>query len=152
MNLRKLGTIGGFVLVSLFSAGTGPVFAQQECTCVLPASTGPVGKVSRASSDVFHTGALGREAAAAGQQLATGSVVTTGAVASADIDLGASCKFALRGSMRMQITPIDAGLCVQVFDESVPVPVPESSAGVILAGAAGGGVLLSLGLLQSVSQ
>ena len=155
MDLRKFCTIGGLALAASVTVGMGGAFAQQQCTCVIPASTGPVGSISRASSDVFHTGSpgsLGRVAATAGSALVSGSVVTTGAVASADINLGQDCKFALGGSMRMQITPMDGGLCVQVFDESVSVPVSGSSAGVVLAGALGGGVLLSLGFLQSVSK
>ena len=151
MNFRKLGIAGILVLATSVTGGVGPVFAQQECTCVLPASAGQVGSISRASADVFLAGALRREAATAGSPLASGSVVTTGAAASADVDLGEACKFALGGSMRMQITPIDGGLCVQVFDESVPVPAGGST-GVLLAGALGGGVLLSLGFLQSVSK
>ena len=77
---------------------------QQNCTCVIGALTGPLGKISQASSDVFVTGSAGQQAAAAGTALDTNSVVTTGALASAQIEIGAGCSFGMKGSMRSCIS------------------------------------------------
>ena len=129
--------------------------AQQNCTCVIGALTGPLGKISQASADVFVTASAAQQAAVAGTPLDTNSVVTTGALASAQIDLGAGCSFSMKGSMRMQIVPMQdtTKLCVQVYDQSPP-PAPVGDAtGAVVGGAAvlGGGVLVTLGMLQPVS-
>lgn len=134
---------------------------QSECTCVVQAVDGSVGSISRANPDVFVTGVSGRQEATAGTPLISGSVVNTGPSGSADINLGPSCQFRMSGSMSMQIVPQQGGLCVQVLDNSVGVATAGAAggaggAGAALAGAAGlaagAGVLVSLGMLQSVSK
>lgn len=149
----------GHALMGLVSAAlvfapfqVSPALAQSDCTCVLPASAGPVGAISNASPDVFITGATAQQPATAGAPIGPSSVVTTGPGASATIDMGAGCTFAMAGSMRMQIVPQQGGLCVQVIDESVGTPGAGDQTAVIAALAAGGGVVVSLGLLNSVSK
>lgn len=148
----SIHALSGLVGAALISAPfqVSPAMAQDECTCVLPASTGPVGAVSTASPDVFVAGATSQRPAASGTPIGAGSVVTTGPGASAGIDLGAGCRFSMAGSMRLQIVPQDGGLCVQVIDESVTAP--NGQTGVIAALAAGAGVAISLGMLTSVSK
>jgi len=153
--------ISGVVAGVLISAPlqVSPALAQSECTCVLPASTGPVGSISTASPDVLITGPTGLQPAVAGVPIVPGSVVTTGPAASAGINLGAGCRFSMAGSMRLLVLPQEAGLCVQVIDESALVPPPTNQTGIsggqiAMAGGllAGVGVLVSLGYLNPVSK
>lgn len=156
MGIRVLGSsasLASVLALMLMPVGVTPALSASDCTCVVPATGGPVGSISQASADVFVTGATGQQAAIGGTPLQSGSVVTTGPIAAASIDLGPQCQFSMSGSMRVQITPQANGLCVQVFDDSLPLPVADNSGGGILAGAAlGGGVLVSLGFLLSVSK
>lgn len=144
---------GAVMALTMGSFGVSPTLAQEECTCVLPTASGPVGSISTASPDVFVTGATGQLPATAGSPLMSGSVVTTGATAKAGIDLGAGCRFSLAGSMRMQIVPQQGGLCVKVFDDSLPVAaVDNGQIGAAAGLAVGAGLVVSLGMLLSVSK
>lgn len=75
----------------------------------------------------------------------------TGDGASASIDMGASCRFSMSGSMSMRVIPQEGGLCVQVYDDSV-APAVTDGVGTAAVVAAGAGVLVSLGFLASVSK
>lgn len=142
----------GFASLAWASAFAAPASAQDDCTCVLP--EGGVGAISAINPEVFVTGSTGRQPAAAGTQLGSGSVVTTGATGTANIDLGAGCRFSMTGLMTMQIVPQQGGLCVQVIDQAPTVGggIDGGGAAAALGLAAGAGVVVSLGFLSSVSQ
>ena len=137
-----------------FSALAAPAFAQGECTCTLPMSTGVLGTVSQASAGVSILGAGAQsQAAAPGTQLRSGSELQTASAASASVDLGAGCRFSLRGSARMTITPLNQNLCVRVYDEQLSAALlAEGDPAAVAAVAAGAGLVISLGLLTAVSK
>jgi len=142
------GLVGLTVMAT--SLSVSPALAQSaDCTCVLPAGSG--GAISSINPDVFVAGTAGAQVASVGTRLGAGSVVTTGPSGRAGIDLGNGCRFSMAGSMSMQIVPQQGGLCVQVLDQSVTSPMGGGAAAA--AGiAVGGGVLVSLGFLASVSK
>ena len=146
-------TAGALVFASLIASfGVSPAAAQSDCTCLLPAGSGEVGSVSSANPDVFVTGATGQQAAVAGTPLGSGSVVTTGPNGTAAINLGSGCRFSMAGSMSMQIVPQQGGLCVKVVNDSVATPGLDGGTVAAAGLAAGAGVVVSLGMLASVSQ
>lgn len=158
MAFRTLfGSLGlaAMVVTSTATFGVMPAMAQNaDCTCVIAANgTGPVGLISQASADVFLAGIDGQAPAVAGLQLFSESVVTTGAKSTATIDLGQSCAFGLGGSMKVQIVPRGEQLCVQVINQNLPPPPADGMlAAGVLAALAGGGVIVSLGLLSPASR
>ena len=159
MAFRTLvGSLGlaAIVVASTSTFGVAPAMAQAnaDCTCVIAANgENPVGMISEASAGVFLAGTNAQADAAAGVALYSGSVVTTGAQSTATIDLGPSCAFGLGGSMKVQIVPRGEQLCVQVINQSLPAPPPDGMlAAGVLAALAGGGVIVSLGLLEPASQ
>lgn len=144
---------GALVFASFVSSfGVNAAMAQGECTCLLPAGAGQVGTISGANPDVFVTAATGQQVAAVGTPLASGSVVTTGPNGTAAINLGAGCQFSMAGSMSMQIVPQQGGLCVKVIDDSVTSSGIDGGTVAAVGLAAGAGVVVSLGMLNSVSQ
>lgn len=153
-----VGSLGlaAIVVTSTLGLGTSPVLAQAnaDCTCVIPANgVNPLGSVTQASAGVQVTGSTGLVDAAQGTALYANSVVKTGAQSTASIYLGSSCSFGLGGSMQVQIIPRGGDMCVQVIDNSLPPPPPDQglSPG-ILAAIAGGGLVVSLGLLSPASK
>lgn len=137
--------------LALSGGAIAPAAAQSECTCVLP--LGATGKIAAVNGNVYVPGTSGLVSTAAGQSIASGSSVYTAEGATAGIDLGASCKFGMQGSMSMRVVPQDGGLCVQVYDDSTTGAVTGGGeAGPVVALVAGAGVLVSLGFLMSVSQ
>lgn len=153
-----VGSLGLAAIVAtttgVFSVSPALAQANADCTCVISANgVNPVGSISQASAGVFVAGSGGQTSAAAGTSLFSNSVVTTGAQATASINLGPSCSFGLSGSMKVQIVPRGDNLCVQVINQSLPPPPPgELSPGILAAIAGGGGLIVSLGLLSPASQ
>ncbi len=138
--------------VTLSGGWIAPAAAQSECTCVLPAGT--TGTIATVNGSVYVPGTSGLVNTAAGQSIGSGSSVYTSEGATAGIDMGASCKFSMQGSMSMRVVPQEGNLCVQVYDDSATggAVTGGGEVGPVVAVAAGAGVLVSLGFLMSVSQ
>ena len=153
-----VGSLGlaAIVTTSMLGFGASPVLAQanSDCTCVISAQQNrPVGRITQASAGVFVTGKSAQSVATVNTLLYSSSVVTTGASASASISFGETCSFGLAGSMKVQIVARGSNMCVQVINQTLPPPQPGKglSPG-ILAALAGGGLVVSLGLLSPASK
>lgn len=153
-----VGSLGlaAIVVTSTVGLGVSPVLAQanSDCTCVISANgNNPLGKISQASAGVFVTSSDSQVDAVKNAPLYSGSVVTTSATATASIDLGETCSFGMDGSMKVQIVARGSNICVQVINQTLLPPPPgnDFSPGIIAA-IAGGGLVVSLGLLSPASR
>lgn len=149
MFFRRIRGVVAAALVAAVGVGAVlPAYADDDCTCELPAGMTTVGLISQASADVFVAGVTGRSAATAGTALSVEAVVTTGPAASAQIDLGPACSFAMQASMQVEIIPLPESICVRVTQIKQSV-APDGTVALV---AVGGGLALSLGLLHPTSK
>lgn len=121
----------------VFAPVFAPAFAHDnleeafaECTCVTShsAPADPLGRVARASGNVFATTTSGYQNASVGMPLNEGNEVTTGASGTARIVVGKSCRLNIAPSSQVTVA-LPAGpthnICVTVNDLG-PAALPDN--------------------------
>ncbi len=137
-----------------FVALSNPALA--DCTCVTssPANSSVVGKIVSATGQVLFSGKTGFETAKTGSKLVSGSQISTGAGATANISVGEGCKLSVPENSEVSLTPVngtEGNICLELVSEygqaagagtgSVSPIVPL----VIVAGAGGIAIAVSGG-------
>jgi hypothetical protein len=104
-----------------------------DCSCVtepIESSTDALGNITSLSGDVLYSAASGFEKAAIGAPLISGSQITVGINAAANISVGSSCNLPIPASSDASISQLSGPgttICVKISDDPQAVVAAPTS-------------------------